>query len=150
MTSHKTISTIVKEKIANMPDRFNDKEILNYIMTLFIKTPKLGPRNNEQAPINGPDIAKILLEINVFVIIFNNINLVINVNITSNTMWTNDINITIPGTGTFVIIAASVISTVGLVQDNWTMFWAGIVLTVIGGIVWIVWEKANSRRKIKG
>jgi len=25
-------------------------------------------------------------------------------------------------TGTFVIIAASVISTVGLVQDNWTMF----------------------------
>jgi hypothetical protein len=50
-------------------------------------------------------------------------------------------------TGTFVIIAASVISTVGLVQGNWTMFWAGIVLTVIGGIVWIVWEKANSRRK---
>ncbi len=50
-------------------------------------------------------------------------------------------------TGTFVIIAASVISTVGLVQNNWNMFWAGIVLTVIGGIVWIVWEKANSRRK---
>lgn len=50
-------------------------------------------------------------------------------------------------TGTFVIIVASVISTVGLVQNNWNMFWAGIVLTVIGGIVWIVWEKANSRRK---
>ena len=50
-------------------------------------------------------------------------------------------------TGTFVIIAASVISTVGLVQNNWNMFWAGIVLTVIGGIVWIVWEKARSRRK---
>ena len=50
-------------------------------------------------------------------------------------------------TGTFVIIAASVISTVGLVQNNWNMFWAGIVLTVIGGIVWIVWEKSNSRRK---
>jgi cytochrome c biogenesis protein CcdA len=50
-------------------------------------------------------------------------------------------------TGTFVIIGASVISTVGLVQDNWTMFWAGIVITVIGGIVWIVWEKASSRRK---
>ena len=50
-------------------------------------------------------------------------------------------------TGTFVIIGASVISTVGLVQNNWNMFWAGIVLTVIGGIVWIVWEKANSRRK---
>jgi hypothetical protein len=33
------------------------------------------------------------------------------------------------------------------VQNNWNMFWAGIVLTVIGGIVWIVWEKANSRRK---
>ena len=50
-------------------------------------------------------------------------------------------------TRTFVIIAASVISTVGLVQNNWNMFWAGIVLTVIGGIVWIVWEKASSRRK---
>lgn len=50
-------------------------------------------------------------------------------------------------TGTFVIIAASVISTVGLVQNNWNMFWAGIVLTLIGGIVWIVWEKASSRRK---
>ena len=50
-------------------------------------------------------------------------------------------------TGTFVIIAASVISTVGLVQNNWNMFWAGIVLTVIGGFVWIVWEKASSRRK---
>jgi hypothetical protein len=50
-------------------------------------------------------------------------------------------------TCTFVIIAASVISTVGLVQNNWNMFWAGIVLTVIGGIVWIVWEKASSRRK---
>ena len=50
-------------------------------------------------------------------------------------------------TGTFEIIAASVISTVGLVQNNWNMFWAGIVLTVIGGIVWIVWEKASSRRK---
>ncbi len=48
-------------------------------------------------------------------------------------------------TGTFVIISASVISTVGLVQNNWNMFWAGIVLTVIGGIVWIVWEKASSR-----
>jgi len=41
-------------------------------------------------------------------------------------------------TGTFVIIAASVISTVGLVQNNWTMFWAGIVLTLVGVIVWIV------------
>ena len=50
-------------------------------------------------------------------------------------------------TGTFVIIAASVISTVGLAQNNWNMFWAGVVLTVIGGIVWIVWEKASSRRK---
>ncbi len=50
-------------------------------------------------------------------------------------------------TGTFVIISASVISTVGLVQNNWNMFWAGIVLKVIGGIVWIVWEKASSRRK---
>ena len=50
-------------------------------------------------------------------------------------------------TGTFVIITASIVSTLGLVQNNWNMFWAGIVLTVIGGIVWIVWEKASSRRK---
>lgn len=50
-------------------------------------------------------------------------------------------------TGTFVIISASVISTVGLVQNNWIMFWTGIVITLVGGIVWIVWEKAISRRK---
>lgn len=50
-------------------------------------------------------------------------------------------------TGTFVIISASVISTVGLVQNNWIMFWTGIVITLVGGIVWIVWEKAFSRRK---
>lgn len=50
-------------------------------------------------------------------------------------------------TGTFVIISASVISTGGLVQNNWIMFWTGIVITLVGGIVWIVWEKAFSRRK---
>ena len=50
-------------------------------------------------------------------------------------------------TGTFVIISASVVSTVGLVQNDWTMFWVGIGLTVLGGVVWIVWEKASSRRK---
>ena len=55
-------------------------------MILLIKIPKLGPRNNEQAPINGPDIDVILLDINVFVINLDNINLVINVNITSNTI----------------------------------------------------------------
>ena len=50
-------------------------------------------------------------------------------------------------TGTFVIISASVVSTVGLVQNDWTTFWVGIGLTVLGGVVWIVWEKASSRRK---
>ncbi len=50
-------------------------------------------------------------------------------------------------TGTFVIIAASVISTVGLVQNNWNMFWAGIVLTVIGGIVWIYLGKSKFKKK---
>jgi len=50
-------------------------------------------------------------------------------------------------TGTFVIISASVISTLGLVQNNWNMFWIGIGLTFLGGITWIVWGKASSRRK---
>ncbi len=50
-------------------------------------------------------------------------------------------------TGVFLIIAASVISTVGLVRDDWQMFWIGIGITFLGGIIWIVWEKLNSRRK---
>jgi hypothetical protein len=50
-------------------------------------------------------------------------------------------------TGTFVIISATVISTLGLVQNNWNTFWFGIGLTFLGGITWIVWEKASSRRK---
>ncbi|MDA3026416.1 MAG: hypothetical protein O2932_02945 [Actinomycetota bacterium] len=50
-------------------------------------------------------------------------------------------------TGTFVIISATVISTLGLVQNNWNTFWIGIGLTFLGGITWIVWEKASSRRK---
>jgi len=54
MTSHKTISTIVKEKIANMPDRFNDKEILNYIKEAIkeakidIKTKKVSTNNIDE------------------------------------------------------------------------------------------------------
>jgi hypothetical protein len=54
MTSHKTISTIVKEKIANMPDRFNDKEILNYIKEAIkeakidIKTKKVSINNIDE------------------------------------------------------------------------------------------------------
>ena len=50
-------------------------------------------------------------------------------------------------TGTFLIIAASVISTVGLVRNDWQMFWLGIGITFLGGFIWIVWEKLNSRRK---
>ena len=50
-------------------------------------------------------------------------------------------------TGTFLIIAASVISTVGLVRNDWQMFWVGIGITFLGGLIWIVWEKSNSRRK---
>lgn len=49
-------------------------------------------------------------------------------------------------TGTFVIISASIIATVGLIADDWNMFWAGIALTFVGGIIWIVWEKARSKR----
>ena len=54
MTSHKTISTIVKEKIANMSDRFNDKEILNYIKEAIkeakidIKTKKVSTNNIDE------------------------------------------------------------------------------------------------------
>lgn len=50
-------------------------------------------------------------------------------------------------TGTFIIISASIISTYSLVVNNWTMFWTGIGLSVLGGIVWIAWEKASSKRK---
>ena len=50
-------------------------------------------------------------------------------------------------TGTFLIIAASVISTVGLVRNDWQMFWVGIGITFLGGFIWIVWENLNSRRK---
>jgi len=49
--------------------------------------------------------------------------------------------------GTFFIIAASIISTVALTRNDWTMFWNGIVLAVFGGLVWIIWETISSRRK---
>lgn len=51
--------------------------------------------------------------------------------------------------GTFLIISASIISTFGLVQNNWNMFWAGIILTAVSGIIWIVWEKLANKRKNK-
>jgi len=50
-------------------------------------------------------------------------------------------------TGTFLIIAASVVSTVGLVRNDWQMFWIGIGIAFLGGFIWIVWEKLSSRRK---
>ena len=50
-------------------------------------------------------------------------------------------------TGTFLIIAASVISTFALTQNNWTMFWQGIIVAVFGTFLWIVWEKAASKKR---
>ena len=52
MTSNKTLSIIVKDKIANMSDNFNDKEILNYIKEAIkeakveVKTKKVSKNNN--------------------------------------------------------------------------------------------------------
>ena len=52
MTSNKTLSIIVKDKIANMSDNFNDKEILNYIKEAIkeakgeVKTKRVSKNNN--------------------------------------------------------------------------------------------------------
>jgi len=52
MTSYKTLSTIVKEKIVNMSDNFNDKEILNYVKEsikeakIDVKSKKVSKTNN--------------------------------------------------------------------------------------------------------
>ncbi len=50
-------------------------------------------------------------------------------------------------TGTFLLIAASVISTFALTQNNWNMFWQGIGLAVFGTILWIVWEKVRTKSR---
>ena len=52
-------------------------------------------------------------------------------------------------TGTFLLIAASIISTFALTQNNWNMFWQGIALAVFSTILWIVWEKVRTRVEIK-
>ena len=50
-------------------------------------------------------------------------------------------------TGTFLLIAASIISTFALTQNNWMMFWQGIGLAVFGTILWIVWEKVRTKSR---
>lgn len=50
-------------------------------------------------------------------------------------------------TGTFLLIAASIISTFALTQNNWMMFWQGIALAVFSTILWIVWEKFRTKSR---
>ncbi len=50
-------------------------------------------------------------------------------------------------TGTFLLIAASIISTFALTQNNWMMFWQGIALAVFSTILWIVWEKVRTKSR---
>jgi len=50
-------------------------------------------------------------------------------------------------TGTFLLIAASIISTFALTQNNWKMFWQGIALAVFSTILWIVWEKVRTKSR---
>lgn len=50
-------------------------------------------------------------------------------------------------TGTFLLIAASIISTFALTQNNWNMFWQGIALAVFSIILWIVWEKVRTKSR---
>jgi hypothetical protein len=46
-----------------------------------------------------------------------------------------------------LLIAASVISTFALTQNNWMMFWQGIALAVFGTVLWIVWEKIKTKSR---
>ena len=50
-------------------------------------------------------------------------------------------------TGTFLLIAASIISTFALTQNNWNMFWQGVALAVFSTILWIVWEKVRTKSR---
>lgn len=50
-------------------------------------------------------------------------------------------------TGTFLLIAASIISTYALTQNNWNMFWQGVALAVFSTILWIVWEKVRTKSR---
>ena len=50
-------------------------------------------------------------------------------------------------TGTFLLIAASIISTFALTQNNWNMFWQGVALAVFSTILWIVWEKVRKKSR---
>jgi hypothetical protein len=44
-------------------------------------------------------------------------------------------------TGVVIILAGFVVGGIGMVIDNWTVFWVGVALVPIGGIVGKVMQK---------
>jgi hypothetical protein len=44
-------------------------------------------------------------------------------------------------TGVTLILAGFVVGGLGMVIDNWTMFWVGVVLLPLGGIVGKIMQK---------
>jgi hypothetical protein len=50
-------------------------------------------------------------------------------------------------TGTILIILASIISTLGVIIANWSVFWGGIALAAVATLIWIVWEKSSKAKK---
>lgn len=44
-------------------------------------------------------------------------------------------------TGVFIILVGFVIGGIGMVIDQWTLFWVGVALVPIGGIVGKVMQK---------
>ncbi|MGA0129800.1 MAG: HGxxPAAW family protein [Candidatus Nanopelagicales bacterium] len=49
-------------------------------------------------------------------------------------------------TGTILIIAASIVSTLGVIAGNWNVFWGGIALAAVASVLWVVWEKSSKAK----
>jgi hypothetical protein len=46
-------------------------------------------------------------------------------------------------TGVFIILIGFVVGGIGMVIDNWTMFWVGVALVPLGGIVGKIMQKVG-------